>query len=153
MILTPKPEEKPSEKPLTALTWTSPSHAHHSSSTPTIAVTFEDGKCYLLRNEEDLAPIRLRVPMTVWSADWSADGSKLAIGGRVRKTPTAPDESAQFSIYSPFGQLEYTIKLRYSRLTNLSWDSSGTRVALLLDGTVNFLNIKYPVKVLYSMLY
>jgi hypothetical protein len=74
----------------------------------------------------------------------------LAIGGQSKKTVNKPLETAQIIILSNFGRQEYSMRFEnYKRITCLSWDSNGGRLALVMDEFLQFLTVKHPLKVCF----
>lgn len=86
--------------------------------------------------------------MSITALDWSPDGRSLAIIGRSRKSVANPEETAQLMIYTAYGKHEYTMRYKNNNLTAVSWDAKGQRLAVVLDGTLTFVVVKRPVKVL-----
>ena len=89
--------------------------------------------------------------MTVTSIDWSTDGKLLAVAGRGRKSVAKPEGGAQLMIYSPYGRQEFLMRFEYNMLSAVSWDATGSRLVVLHEGSLTFLTIKNPLKVMLKL--
>ncbi|OWA53083.1 WD repeat-containing protein 35 [Hypsibius exemplaris] len=147
VALTRRPEEKPSDSLLIDMKWRPNSTPDGGkSSDPNLAVAFEDGKCFLLQGEDDPGPTMIQVPMMLTCIDWSADGKLLAVGGKGRKTAAKPEGTAQLMLYSSYGRQELIMRFEQKNMYGLSWNATGLRIAVIMDGLLSFLTVKRPLK-------
>jgi len=94
--------------------------------------------------EEDASRVLIDTGMQLSSAAWNADGSVLALAGSHSQKLTNGDKrkSAMVQFYSPFGQHFRTLKVPGSKITALSWEGTGLRIALAVESCIYFATIR-----------
>ncbi|KAJ3036043.1 WD repeat-containing protein 35 [Rhizophlyctis rosea] len=79
---------------------------------------------------------------------WNIDGSILAVTG-VQLVRSAHGEEKEISVvhfYDPFGQYLRSLKVPGKRITSISWEYSGLRIALAVDSFIYFANVRPDYK-------
>lgn len=77
---------------------------------------------------------------------WNTNGSVLAVGG-VSNTRSSDDkQGSQVQFYSPFGAHLRTLRIPGSRLSGLTWEGGGLRMALAVDSHIYFANVRPDYK-------
>lgn len=79
---------------------------------------------------------------------WNPNGSLLAVSGlQVAKTSQGEEkEVCVVQFYDPFGQHIRSLKIPGKRITSLTWEYTGLRVALAVDSFIYFANVRPDYK-------
>lgn len=75
---------------------------------------------------------------------WNSNGSTLAVSG-IQTAKTAQGEEKELSIvqfYTPNGQFQRFLKVPGKKITSLSWEHNGLRIALAVDSFIYFANVR-----------
>jgi len=133
---------------------------------PALAVAFSNGRLNLLRNETDPQPILIDTGLTIQVShaslltifmhcltpclyqrlSWNTNGSVLAVGGVSMSRGPEDKQASQVQFYSPFGAHLRTLRVPGSRLSGLTWESGGLRMALAVDSFIYFANVRPDYK-------
>ncbi|XP_073481441.1 WD repeat-containing protein 35 isoform X2 [Aquarana catesbeiana] len=112
---------------------------------PSLAICFDNGRCQIMRHENDENPILIDTGMSVVSIQWNHCGSVLAIAGSQRATTQDKDVNiVQF--YTPFGEHLRTLKVPGKQMSAVSWEGGGLRIGLAVDSFIYFANIRPDYK-------
>ncbi|NXQ88879.1 WDR35 protein, partial [Nyctibius grandis] len=112
---------------------------------PCLAVCYDNGRCQIMREENDHNPVLIDTGMNVVCIQWNHCGSVLAVAGSLKATYQDKDVNiVQF--YTPFGEHLRTLKVPGKQISALSWEGSGLRIALAVDSYIYFANIRPDYK-------
>ncbi|KAM6367934.1 WD repeat-containing protein 35 isoform 7-T7 [Alca torda] len=112
---------------------------------PCLAVCFDNGRCQIMRDENDHNPVLIDAGMNVVCIQWNHCGSVLAVAGSLKTTSQDKDVNiVQF--YTPFGEHLRTLKVPGKQISALSWEGSGLKIALAVDSYIYFANIRPDYK-------
>uniref|UniRef100_A0AAY4A968 WD repeat-containing protein 35 n=1 Tax=Denticeps clupeoides TaxID=299321 RepID=A0AAY4A968_9TELE len=112
---------------------------------PCLAICFDNGRCQIMRYENDENPVHIDAQMNVASIQWNHCGSVLAVAGS-QKTTTMEKEVNLVQFYTPFGEHLRTLKVPGKQMTAVSWEGGGLRIALAVDSFIYFANIRPDYK-------
>nr|XP_021149197.1 WD repeat-containing protein 35 isoform X1 [Columba livia] len=110
---------------------------------PCLAVCYQNGRCQIMRDENDQNPVLIDTGMSVVCIQWNHCGSVLAVAGSIKATPQDVN-IVQF--YNPFGEHLRTLKVPGKQISALSWEGSGLKIALAVDSYIYFANIRPDYK-------
>ncbi|KAJ3300442.1 WD repeat-containing protein 35 [Borealophlyctis nickersoniae] len=133
---------------IAALAWYNGLNGYMEPQVPCLAVCFENGKIQIMRDDKDLSPLIIDTNMRHLKMVWNNNGSILAVSG-VQYARSAQGEEKEVSVvqfYDPFGQYLRSLKVPGKRITSLSWEYSGLRIALAVDSFIYFANIRPDYK-------
>ncbi|XP_075001097.1 WD repeat-containing protein 35 isoform X5 [Calonectris borealis] len=112
---------------------------------PCLAVCYNNGRCQIMRDENDHNPVLIDTGMNVVCIQWNHCGSVLAVAGSLKATSQDKDVNiVQF--YTPFGEHLRTLKVPGKQISALSWEGSGLKIALAVDSYIYFANIRPDYK-------
>ncbi|XP_075606665.1 WD repeat-containing protein 35 isoform X2 [Balearica regulorum gibbericeps] len=112
---------------------------------PCLAVCYDNGRCQIMRDENDHNPVLIDTGMYVVCIQWNHCGSVLAVAGSLKATSQDKDVNiVQF--YTPFGEHLRTLKVPGKQISALSWEGSGLKIALAVDSYIYFANIRPDYK-------
>ncbi|NWU98188.1 WDR35 protein, partial [Upupa epops] len=112
---------------------------------PCLAVCYDNGRCQIMRDENDQNPVLIDTGMSVVCIQWNHCGSVLAVAGSLKTTSQDKDVNiVQF--YTPFGEHLRTLKVPGKQISALSWEGSGLKIALAVDSYIYFANIRPDYK-------
>ncbi|CAG9828348.1 unnamed protein product [Diabrotica balteata] len=132
--------------PIVGIDWYNGVNGSMYSLGPNLAITFENGKIQLMRNESDTNPIVVDTRMLAVYCAWNHNGSLLAICGR----QFSEDKQVNLvQFYSPFGEHLRTLKVPGNSISCCVWEGGSLRVALAVDSFVYFANIRPDYKWCY----
>ncbi|KAI9007103.1 hypothetical protein BC832DRAFT_554249 [Gaertneriomyces semiglobifer] len=133
---------------VTAMDWYNGSNGYDDKRAPAFAVSFDNGKIQLIRDVNDDAPIIIDTVMRQLNLRWNHNGTILAVSGvqSVRNIQGEEKEVSLVQFYDPFGQFLRSMKVPGKRITALSWESTGLRIALAVDSFIYFANIRPDYK-------
>ncbi|XP_072314070.1 WD repeat-containing protein 35 [Eucyclogobius newberryi] len=112
---------------------------------PCLAICFDNGKCQIMRYENDENPVFIDTMMNVVSIQWNHCGSVLAVAGCL-KTANMEKELNVVQFYTPFGAHLRTLKVPGKQMTGVAWEGGGLRIALAVDSYIYFANIRPDYK-------
>ena len=130
-----------------ALHWYDGKNGYIAEDCPVLAVCFQNGKLYLLRDTSDDTPITVDCCMNVTSCIWNTYGSQLAVTG-TSLTPERKDSNV-VTFYSPFGEQLRILKIPGKEVSDCSWEDGSLRIALSVDSNIYFANIRPEYKWAY----
>ncbi|TPX70337.1 hypothetical protein SpCBS45565_g01735 [Spizellomyces sp. 'palustris'] len=113
-----------------------------------LAICFENGKIQLMRDEMDVAPIIIDTNLRHLNMKWNNNGSLLVVAG-VQYARNAQGEEKEINVvqfYDPYGQFLRLLKVPGKRISSLSWEYSGLRIALAVDSFIYFANVRPDYK-------
>ncbi|KAB1266970.1 WD repeat-containing protein 35, partial [Camelus dromedarius] len=73
---------------------------------PCLAICFDNGRCQIMRHENDQNPVLINADMYVVSIQWNHIGSVLAVAGS-QKAITQDKDVNIVQFYTPFGEIGY----------------------------------------------
>lgn len=112
---------------------------------PCLAICFDNGRCQIMRYENDENPVCIDTLMNVVSIQWNHCGSVLAVAGSLR----ASNVDKEFNVvqfYTPFGEHLRTLKVPGKQMTGVAWEGGGLRIGLAVDSYIYFANIRPDYK-------
>ncbi|XP_033861234.1 WD repeat-containing protein 35 isoform X1 [Acipenser ruthenus] len=112
---------------------------------PCLAICFDNGRCQIMRHENDESPVMIDTGMTVVSIQWNYCGSVLAMGGS-QKVASQDKDVNVVQFYTPFGEHLRTLKVPGKQMSAVSWEGGGLRIALAVDSFIYFANIRPDYK-------
>ncbi|KAM5143257.1 WD repeat-containing protein 35 isoform 2-T2 [Callospermophilus lateralis] len=84
---------------------------------PCLAICFDNGRCQIMKHENDQNPVLIDTGMYVVSIQWNQTGSVLAVAGS-QKAVTQDKDVNRVQFYTPFGEWGYcsnTVVYAYTR--------------------------------------
>ncbi|XP_030776542.1 WD repeat-containing protein 35-like isoform X2 [Rhinopithecus roxellana] len=108
---------------------------------PCLAVCFDNGRCQIMRHENDQNPVLIDTGMYVVGVQWNHIGSVLAVAG-FQKAATQDKNVNIVQFYTPFGEHLGTLKVPGKEISALSWEGGGLKIALAVDSFIYFANIR-----------
>ncbi|XP_053316634.1 WD repeat-containing protein 35 isoform X1 [Spea bombifrons] len=112
---------------------------------PCLAICFDNGRCQIMRHENDENPVLIDTGMNVVSIQWNHCGSVLAVAGSQRAT-SEDKEVNIVQFYTPFGEHLRTLKVPGKQMAAVSWEGGGLRIGLAVDSFIYFANIRPDYK-------
>ncbi|KAI1895144.1 hypothetical protein AGOR_G00103280 [Albula goreensis] len=112
---------------------------------PCLAICFDNGRCQIMRYENDENPVLIDTGMNVASIQWNQSGSVLAVAGSQRAISMDKDVNV-VQFYTPFGEHLRTLKVPGKQMTAVSWEGGGLRIGLAVDSFIYFANIRPDYK-------
>uniref|UniRef100_A0AAY5ERV3 WD repeat-containing protein 35 n=1 Tax=Electrophorus electricus TaxID=8005 RepID=A0AAY5ERV3_ELEEL len=112
---------------------------------PCLAICYDNGRCQVMRYENDDNPVIIDTGMNVASVQWNHCGSVLAVAGSLRNMGSDKDVNV-LNFYTPFGEHLRTLKVPGKQMTAVSWEGGGLRIALAVDSFIYFANIRPDYK-------
>ncbi|KAM6912965.1 WD repeat-containing protein 35 [Xenentodon cancila] len=112
---------------------------------PCLAICFDNGRCQIMRYDNDENPVCIDTGMNVVSIQWNHCGSVLAVAGSLR----ASSKEKEFNVvqfYTPFGEHLRTLKVPGKLMSGVAWEGGGLRIALAVDSYIYFANIRPDYK-------
>ncbi|PNJ11544.1 WDR35 isoform 5 [Pongo abelii] len=108
---------------------------------PCLAVCFDNGRCQIMRHENDQNPVLIDTGMYVVGIQWNHMGSVLAVAG-FQKAAVQDKDVNVVQFYTPFGEHLGTLKVPGKEISALSWEGGGLKIALAVDSFIYFANIQ-----------
>ncbi|KAI8616049.1 WD repeat-containing protein 35 [Chytriomyces sp. MP71] len=133
---------------ISAMDWYNGSNGYVEPRAPCLAIAFENGKIQIMRDDKDQAPLVLDTNMRFLNVKWNNYGSVLAVSG-IQFARSSQGEEKEVSVvqfYDPFGQYLRSLKVPGKKITSLSWEHGGLRIALAVDSFIYFANIRPDYK-------
>uniref|UniRef100_A0A8C8VI58 WD repeat-containing protein 35 n=1 Tax=Pelusios castaneus TaxID=367368 RepID=A0A8C8VI58_9SAUR len=112
---------------------------------PCLAICFDNGRCQIMRHENDQNPVLIDTGMNVVSIQWNHCGSVLAVAG-FQKSSTQDKDVNLVQFYTPFGEHLRTLKVPGKQMSALSWEGGGLKIGLAVDSFIYFANIRPDYK-------
>ncbi|XP_036398203.1 WD repeat-containing protein 35 isoform X2 [Megalops cyprinoides] len=112
---------------------------------PCLAICFDNGRCQIMRYENDENPVLIDTGMNVASIQWNQCGSVLAVAGSQKAVSMDKDVNV-VQFYTPFGEHLRTLKVPGKQMTAVSWEGGGLRIGLAVDSFIYFANIRPDYK-------
>ncbi|KAJ8387955.1 hypothetical protein AAFF_G00148890 [Aldrovandia affinis] len=112
---------------------------------PCLAICFDNGRCQIMRYDNDENPVLIDTGMNVASIQWNQSGSVLAVAGSQRAVSMDKDVNV-VQFYTPFGEHLRTLKVPGKQMTAVSWEGGGLRIGLAVDSFIYFANIRPDYK-------
>ncbi|KAI9321166.1 WD40-repeat-containing domain protein [Obelidium mucronatum] len=129
---------------ISAMDWYNGSNGYVEPKAPCLAIAFENGKIQIMRDDKDQSPLVLDTNMRFLNVKWNNFGSVLAVSG-IQFARSAQGDEKEVSVvqfYDPFGQYLRSLKVPGKKITSLSWEHGGLRIALAVDSFIYFANIR-----------
>ncbi|KAJ3392142.1 WD repeat-containing protein 35 [Lobulomyces angularis] len=129
---------------LSSIEWYNGINGYIEPKVPCLAICFENGKIQIMRDEKDMNPTIVDTNMRYLKMKWNNNGSVLAVSG-VQIAKNAQGEEKELSIvrfYSPYGEFQRFLKVPGKRISSLSWEHNGLRIALAVDSFIYFANVR-----------
>ncbi|XP_063298196.1 WD repeat-containing protein 35 [Pelobates fuscus] len=112
---------------------------------PCLAICFDNGRCQIMRHENDENPVLIDTGMCVVGIQWNHCGSVLAVAGSQKAANQDKDVNiVQF--YTPFGEHLRTLNVPGKQIAAVSWEGGGLRIGLAVDSFIYFANIRPDYK-------
>ena len=144
-------EDLEGNPPVVSLDWYDGVEGYADPSAPTLAVAFRNGKVQLMRGADDGNPIVFDSELTSLSrCAWNSRGTTLAIAGTM-SSGAANDNSKSarevslVQFYTPYGAKLRSTKVPGGGIHGLSWEGGGLRIALAVDSSIYFANVRPDV--------
>ncbi|XP_049640768.1 WD repeat-containing protein 35 isoform X1 [Suncus etruscus] len=128
-----------------AIHWYHGAEGYVEPDCPCLAICFDNGRCQIMRHENDQNPVLIDVGMYVVSAQWNHTGSVLAVAGS-QKTVMQDKDINTVQFFSPFGEHLGILKVPGKQISALSWEGGGLKIALAVDSFIYFANIRPDYK-------
>ncbi|KAM4772218.1 WD repeat-containing protein 35 [Rhinophrynus dorsalis] len=125
--------------------WYSGTKGYVEPDCPCLAICFDNGRCQIMRHENDENPVLIDTGMNVVSIQWNHCGSVLAVAG-FQKTAAQDKDVNIVQFYTPFGEHLRTLKVPGKQMTAVSWEGGGLRIGLAVDSFIYFANIRPDYK-------
>ncbi|KAF3844601.1 hypothetical protein F7725_007764 [Dissostichus mawsoni] len=125
--------------------WYSGTGGYVEPDCPCLAICFDNGRCQIMRYDNDENPVCIDTLMNVVSIQWNHCGSVLAVAGSLR----AANQDKEFNVvqfYTPFGEHLRTLKVPGKQMTGVGWEGGGLRIGLAVDSYIYFANIRPDYK-------
>ncbi|KAJ8668012.1 hypothetical protein QAD02_009675 [Eretmocerus hayati] len=134
-------------EPIVAIHWYDGRNGYNAVDCPTLAVCFQNGKLYLLRDAFDENSIKVSTGMSIACCVWNTYGSLLAISGLLNGVDKRDSNVVCF--YSSCGELLRTLKIPGREVSCCSWEGGSLRISLSVDSNIYFANIRPKYKWAY----
>ncbi|XP_039604109.1 WD repeat-containing protein 35 isoform X1 [Polypterus senegalus] len=112
---------------------------------PCLAICFDNGRCQIMRHENDENPVLIDTGMNVVSIQWNHCGSVLAVAGS-QKVASQDKDVNVVQFYTPLGEHLRTLKVPGKQMAAVSWEGGGLRIGLAVDSFIYFANIRPDYK-------
>ncbi|XP_021561959.1 WD repeat-containing protein 35 isoform X2 [Carlito syrichta] len=108
---------------------------------PCLAICFDNGRCQIMRHENDQNPVLIDTGMYAVSVQWNHTGSVLAVAGFQKEVMQDKDINV-VQFYTPFGEHLGTLKVPGKEISAIAWEGGGLKIALAVDSFIYFANIR-----------
>ncbi|KAM9319055.1 WD repeat-containing protein 35 isoform 1-T1 [Pholidichthys leucotaenia] len=125
--------------------WYAGSGGYMEPGCPCLAICFDNGRCQIMRNENDEDPVCIDTLMNVVSIQWNHCGNVLAVAGSLR-VPNMEKEFNVLQFYTPYGEHLRTLKVPGKQMSGVAWEGGGLRIGLAVDSHIYFANIRPDYK-------
>ncbi|XP_058241994.1 WD repeat-containing protein 35 isoform X1 [Hemibagrus wyckioides] len=130
---------------ISGIHWYAGTEGYIEPDCPCLAICYENGRCQIMRYENDDHPVIIDTLMNVASIQWNHSGNVLAIAGSFRN-PGGDKDVNVLNFYTPFGEHLRTLKVPGKQVTAVSWEGGGLRIGLAVDSYIYFANIRPDYK-------
>jgi hypothetical protein len=115
-----------------------------SSIYPNLCIAFDNGSIQFSFGYESLEnAIVVDTGMKIIGCKWNYDGSVLAVSGSSRGSPADPGKPTfMIKFYDRSGRFLRFLKIPGSSFPSFSWEQNGLRLALAVDGSIFFANVR-----------
>ncbi|KAJ3324647.1 WD repeat-containing protein 35 [Boothiomyces sp. JEL0866] len=133
-----------SDVKIASMHWYNGSRGYIQPRVPCLAICYEDGKVQILRDQKDQNPIIIDTNMKQSKLQWNVNGSILAISGLqyIKNNQGEEKETCVVQFWDPFGNFLRSIKVPGKKISSISWENDGLRIALAVDSFIYFANIR-----------
>ncbi|XP_045482678.1 WD repeat-containing protein 35 isoform X2 [Harmonia axyridis] len=133
------------EVPIACIDWYSGKHGYINYFCPNLAISYENGRVQLMYNESGSSEssISLNTGMAIVHCSWNHNGSLIAITG---KQMIEEKFANLVQFYNPFGEHLRTLKVPGMSISSCVWEGGSLRVALAVDSSIYFANIRPDYK-------
>ncbi|XP_060089548.1 WD repeat-containing protein 35 isoform X2 [Heteronotia binoei] len=125
--------------------WYPGTEGYVESDCPCLAICFDNGRCQIMRHENDQNPVLIDTAMNIVSIQWNHCGNVLAIAG-FQKVAAQDKDINLVQFYTPFGEHLRTLRVPGKQMSSLSWEGGGLKIALAVDSSIYFANIRPDYK-------
>ncbi|CAB0034919.1 unnamed protein product [Trichogramma brassicae] len=132
---------------IVSLQWYDGQNGYVAEDCPVLAVCYQNGKLYLLRDASDDTPITVDCLMSVSCCVWNGYGSLLAVAGTSLSHERR--DSNVISFFSTFGEQLKILKIPGKEVSGCSWEDGSLRLALSVDSNIYFANVRPDYKWAY----
>ncbi|XP_054833887.1 WD repeat-containing protein 35 [Eublepharis macularius] len=112
---------------------------------PCLAICFDNGRCQIMRHENDQNPILIDTSMNVVCIQWNHCGNVLAVAG-FQKIAAQDKDVNLVQFYTPFGEHLRTLRVPGKQMSSLSWEGGGLKIGIAVDSSIYFANIRPDYK-------
>eukprot|EP01035_Chromulina_nebulosa_P019079 gene19079-24905_t len=114
-----------------------------SDSCPSLFVAFDNGMILLSRGEVDKHQIVFDSELKLTCCRWDCSGTVLAVTGTIRGRNSHDGKSSNFiKFFDAYGKFLRGIRVPGDNIASFSWEGSGLRIALAVDSSIFFANIR-----------
>lgn len=133
---------------IAALGWYNGQNGYLDEKAPTLAICYESGHLQLQRSFNDANPILVETNLQQIKMEWNINGSLIALCGIqvIKNSQGEEKETCAVQLWSPYGELIKSLKVPGKKISSLSWESSGIRLAFAVDTFIYFANIRPDYK-------
>ena len=117
-----------------------------------IAICFKNGKMQLMTHQNDTRNVKLTIEAFALldtglqgvSIKWNHLGTVLAVCGvqNVRNGSGDLVDTCTLQLWNRMGQMVTSLKIPGSKVTAISWDKSGSKIVISMDGFVYFASVR-----------
>ncbi|KAG5510843.1 hypothetical protein JKF63_07915 [Porcisia hertigi] len=133
--------------PLAGLSW-HPAGAERPEPPATLAVCYQSGKVELMTGISDDEPYVIDTNLPLRCVSWNPLGTVLAVSG-VTPSGTGDSSVVVTQFFSNEGVHLRTLRVAGSQCGGLTWEGGGLRVAIAVDSSVYFANVRPEYKYCY----
>nr|KAJ3420687.1 WD repeat-containing protein 35 [Polyrhizophydium stewartii] len=129
---------------IAALDWYNGCKGYIEPGIPCLAVCYETGKLQILRDDKDAKPVLIDTNMKSLKMKWNVNGTILAVSGLqfVKNSQGEEKETCVVQFWTPTGQFLRSLKVPGKKISSISWEHDGLRIALAVDSFIYFANIR-----------
>lgn len=112
---------------------------------PMLTVCYDNGKVQLMRHVGDERPVIFDAGLPAQHIAWNPQGTCLAVCGIV-KGNTPESSSVGVNFFNVDGVLQRTLRVPGKYCGGVTWEGDGLRIALAVDASVYFANVRPQYK-------
>ena len=118
-------------------------HYSHPDNAPSLCIVTEAGIAMLTKGDEDSSPVIINTEMTTFTCKWSNTGSVVAFTGVAKKgTQSDAKVISYIKFYDVSGRLLRVTRVPGERIADLCWEGNSLRLALAVDSSIFFANVR-----------
>ncbi|KAL3898912.1 MAG: hypothetical protein SGCHY_002417 [Lobulomycetales sp.] len=124
--------------------WYNGVNGYTEENVPCLAIGFANGRIQIMRDERDTHPIIIDTNMRDIKLKWNNTGTTLAVTG-VQTAKNAQGEEKELSIvqfYTAYGDFLRFLKVPGKRISALTWENNGLRIAVGVESFIYFASIR-----------